>query len=490
MTIAHPWRQLLVLLACLGATLVACADAPSVADVPAASQAALASTPAAESTLALTLPEPRPGYALPGDAVFPEGITYQPTTGDFFVNSIVSGTVFRGNIADDTVEVFLPGGQDGRTEVVGMKADRRGRLLMAGGGSGRLYAYDTRDGTLLANLWNGKAARESFLNDLALGPDGTAYITDSFNPVIYRVRPTLTTLEPWLDLSDTVVRYADGFNLNGIAASADGRYLLTVQLNTGQLYRIDIPGKTVTAVDLGGVPLEGGDGLILDGTTLYVVQFFADRIVQVDLDADLLHGRVAASFGERALIRPTTIVKVGQHLLVVNSQFDRRGGILAAPDAIAPELPFTVSSIAIPAAQTVAAAPAAATAAGAAPTTAAPTEAAPATAAVPADAVPAPAQCYVDAVAAEQLEALVGCFRDDAVVIDVSRRIAGADAIRRWADREVIGGRLDVLERTPTAEGIRLLVRFSPPGSTGGFEAYYAFTVADGRIVELALSYA
>lgn len=37
-------------------------------------------------------------FVLPGDAVFPEGVAYQPSTGDFFVSSTSDGTIFRGNV--------------------------------------------------------------------------------------------------------------------------------------------------------------------------------------------------------------------------------------------------------------------------------------------------------------------------------------------------------------------------------------------------------
>ncbi len=46
-------------------------------------------------------------YILPGNAVFPEGIAYQPRTGDFFVSSTTDGTIFRGNLRDKLARVFL-----------------------------------------------------------------------------------------------------------------------------------------------------------------------------------------------------------------------------------------------------------------------------------------------------------------------------------------------------------------------------------------------
>ncbi|GGU54092.1 nuclear transport factor 2 family protein [Streptomyces lavendofoliae] len=105
------------------------------------------------------------------------------------------------------------------------------------------------------------------------------------------------------------------------------------------------------------------------------------------------------------------------------------------------------------------------------------------------DAVDPAAQAYVDAVAAEDLDALVAAFHPDAELTDVGRRFDGHDEIRRWADNEVIGGRLTVLKNTPKSNGTTLLVRFAP-GGTGGFEANYEFDVRDGRIEKLNLQYA
>jgi hypothetical protein len=100
-----------------------------------------------------------------------------------------------------------------------------------------------------------------------------------------------------------------------------------------------------------------------------------------------------------------------------------------------------------------------------------------------------PARCYVDAVNDEDLDALVGCFAPDGVVVDVSRRIEGRDAIREWAANEVIGGTLRVIRSEPRPGGVRLLVHWAPAGSEG-WRAYYTFEVREGRIVVAELQYA
>lgn len=101
------------------------------------------------------------------------------------------------------------------------------------------------------------------------------------------------------------------------------------------------------------------------------------------------------------------------------------------------------------------------------------------------------AQAYVDAVNNGDLDALVRSFAPTGEVVDVSRTISGPDAIRRWADAEVIGGTLQVLDIVERRQdGQKLLVRWVPKGSPGGFNAHYDFTIADGRITKAALQYA
>ncbi|MEV0287196.1 MULTISPECIES: nuclear transport factor 2 family protein [unclassified Kribbella] len=100
------------------------------------------------------------------------------------------------------------------------------------------------------------------------------------------------------------------------------------------------------------------------------------------------------------------------------------------------------------------------------------------------------AQAYVDAVGRGDLDGLVNAFHPDGRIVDVSRTIAGHDAIRIWARNEVIGGTLRVVEVVEQrADGQKLLVHWAPEGSEG-WRAHYDFTVTDGRITVANLQYA
>jgi len=68
------------------------------------------------------------------------------------------------------------------------------------------------------------------------------------------------------------------------------------------------------------------DGILLDGTTVWVVENFANQVAQVRLSPDLSTGQVVsrltnADAGGRFRV-PTTLAGHGDRLAVVNARFD------------------------------------------------------------------------------------------------------------------------------------------------------------------------
>ncbi len=277
-------------------------------------------------------------YALPGEATFPEGIAVSADERRFFVSSTTDGTILRGRVEGRTARVFLPGGADGRTTAVGLKVDR-GRLFVAGGATGSVWVYDLRTRALIRRFDTGTGG---FLNDIAITPDGDAYVTDSQRPTLFRIALAdiragtgdTVALAPALTYPD----FQPGFNANGIVA-VDDDTLIYVHSTLGRLYRVDLPTGTIRAIDLRGASVSAGDGLVLRGRSLYVVRNRLGLIAEVRLARDARSGRVVRERTDPTFRFPTTAALAGRRLLVVNSQFDKRGATAA------PELPFTVSSI-------------------------------------------------------------------------------------------------------------------------------------------------
>lgn len=284
-------------------------------------------------------------YPLPGEQVFPEGIALNEATGDFYAGSTGDGTVFSADVSEPgtQAEVLLEPGADGRSAAIGMKVDAQGRLFIAGGMTGLMFVYDTNTGELIDRFSNGQEM--TFVNDVALTPDGSAYFTDSMNPELYRVYPDGSggyEFESFLSFDGTPAEYGEGFNLNGIAASEDGRYLVTVKSGTGELFRIDTQNGDVTLIDTDGADLTNGDGILLDGQTLYVCRNQQEEILPLEMSPDLTSAEAAEPFTDASFMYPTTIAIADDRLLAVNSQFDAREG------GADPELPFNVTSVPLP----------------------------------------------------------------------------------------------------------------------------------------------
>ncbi len=273
-------------------------------------------------------------YALPDPLAFPEGVAVDAKRGLIFTGSSRNGSIYAINASTGAVSTFSPGGAMGRTAALGLKVDGQGRVWVAGGATGAVSVL-TPDGAPLATLMT-PPSPQSYLNDLVLGPDGSAYVTDSSRPMIWRVSADLKRIEPWLPLSGTAIRYGRGINLNGIALTPDGQALLTVQYNTGRLYRIDLKSRAIQEVRL-PEPLMYGDGLLLDGRTLYVSQNRENTVTRVALDTGALSGRVAGRTSADGLFYPSTLALLGGDLIAVNSQLDRR------MTGAVPEVPFTLS---------------------------------------------------------------------------------------------------------------------------------------------------
>jgi Cu-Zn family superoxide dismutase len=301
---------------------------------------ATSTTAASTTSVSAAEPAAREGtvtYDLPGDAVFPEGVAYDPATDRFFVSSTSDGTVFEVDRSSGEASVFSDAGADGRATAVGLATDPQRRRLWVAGGTGQTaYVYDLDSGDLIAD-YEADPVDGSLVNDVVVAPDGDAYLTDSGpRPTLFRVAEGDDgpgELEEWLDLATTPIPTDAGINLNGIVATDDDRYVLAVHLSEGQLYRIDRETQEVTPVGDPGTHA-GGDGMVLDGTRLWVVA--GGGVNGFDLDESFSTLEPGPTVTDETFAFPTTAALAGGRLLVVNAQFDARES---------PMLPFTVSEV-------------------------------------------------------------------------------------------------------------------------------------------------
>jgi sugar lactone lactonase YvrE len=252
------------------------------------------------------------------DGFQPEGIAIGARPVAWF-GSLADGSIYRVNLVTGAGRVI---GEGPGTPSVGLKVDHHSRLFVAGGPAGDARVVSARTGEVLASY---TLTGDGFVNDVVLTRDA-AWFTDSFNPALYKVPLGRHGGLPDQDDVVTVPLTGDlvfqgGFNVNGIERTPDGRGLLVVQTNTGGLFRVDPATGVTTAVDLGGEALPNGDGILLEGRTLFVAQNVSNQVAVVRLDRRAATGTVVDRLTDPRFDTPTTIAAFGHRLYLPNARF-------------------------------------------------------------------------------------------------------------------------------------------------------------------------
>jgi sugar lactone lactonase YvrE len=244
----------------------------------------------------------------------------------FYVGSIPTGAIFRGDLRTGSGSELVPA-QAGRN-AIGLSTDERGRIFVAGGPTGQGYVYDAQTGASLASFQLAIGSGPTFVNDVVVTTDA-AWFTDSFRPALYRlgIAPDGTlggvTTVP---LSGDFTFLPGAFNANGIDATPNGETLVVVHSTLGKLYTVDPATGAANEIELTGGNVAFGDGILLDGKTLYIVQNQLNRVAVVALSPDLgsgaITGHLTSPPANPGLLQvPTTIAEFGDRLYAVNAKF-------------------------------------------------------------------------------------------------------------------------------------------------------------------------
>jgi Cu-Zn family superoxide dismutase len=289
---------------------------------------------------------------LPGDSLFPEGIAADGD--DIYVGGLGDGSIVR--IQGNSAEYFREPGTDRLRNVIGLAVDERRRRLFVCATpfiingqvnhdpklTSEIIVYDLDTQKLIKRLSPPVTDEVHLFNDITVANDGTAYVTDTRSPIIWRISKDLEILQPWLR-SEKFLRNPMGFNLNGITVTPDQRALIaSVPGSPGALFHIDLETGDINEITIEPASenasiFPGADGLLfLNDKSLLMVK---RGLWMVDFGNNYLYGNwrqlhypiVEAHFGTTAAMR------ADGDIAIVLSQLDRMIG----PDAHkGPELPF------------------------------------------------------------------------------------------------------------------------------------------------------
>ena len=225
-----------------------------------------------------------------GSRVFPESIT-SDAAGNIYVGS-VGGTIYRATAGGASAEPWIvPSAQNGLTSLFGVLADdRRGLLWVcnnppfggpppAGAKSG-LKAFDLKAGSYSAH-YDFPGEGPFACNDIAIGPQGTTFATDTAGGRIFALAPHGNELTLFASDPELV-------GIDGIAFAEDGTmYVNNVRKNT--LLRVNRTGYAFTGLTVLTLsqPINGPDGLRpVSGSRFLQAEGQGNRVTYVDIAGD------------------------------------------------------------------------------------------------------------------------------------------------------------------------------------------------------------
>lgn len=225
-----------------------------------------------------------------GSRVHPESIT-SDAAGNIYVGS-VGGTVYRAVAGGATAEPWIvPSEANGLTSLFGVLADdARGLLWVCNnppfGGPPRagvrasLRAFDLKTGTLSA-VYAFPGEGPAVCNDIAVGPDGTTFATDTSGGRILALAPNANELTVFA--ADPAL-----VGIDGIAFAGDGTiYINNVRQHTVQrVNRTEGAYAGLTTLAL-SEPVNGPDALRpVRGNRFLQAEGPGNRVTYVDIDGD------------------------------------------------------------------------------------------------------------------------------------------------------------------------------------------------------------
>lgn len=291
--------------------------------------------------------------ALPGDRVFPESLG-STKDGTLFIGSFAEGGILKVRPGADKAEPWIKPGANGSRSTFGVLADEASNTLLVCSNDTSGFGVPgpgTATGSALKafDLTTGEAKGSTPLpggptlcNDIALGSDGSAYVTDSFNPHILRLKPGGTEFEVW----GSDPRFAPpkgGAGLDGIAIGTDG----AVYVNTftpGGLFKVAVAdGRAgeVTALQTSR-KLTLPDALRAYGDNTFLMIEGGGSLDLVTVKGGMAEiSTIKDGFGG-----PVSVTQVGSTAWVAEGQL----GHLLDPELKKqpPQLPFRLHAVALP----------------------------------------------------------------------------------------------------------------------------------------------
>ena len=257
--------------------------------------------------------------------LFPEGVVYDKFNDRFYVSSTTRGDI--GIVgADGSYTPFIT--DPALIGTTGLEIDEARKLLyVSNSSSGSVGIYNITTGARVnfIDLKPLLPGAPVFINDIAIDPQGNAYVTNSRTPVIYKISSDGTAGIFYQDAAFAT----NGFGFNGIEyGKQDGGFLLVAHSATNRVIRFPIAMPSAYNVVALSAPLAGPDGLLLskNGKDLIVVNNAGGgngKVITFTTNNKWETGTAINTF-ETGSVFPTTATTTGKSVFVLYAYLNRR----------------------------------------------------------------------------------------------------------------------------------------------------------------------
>ncbi len=277
-------------------------------------------------------PVSRPWATLTDTTLYAEGLDADSATGTVFVTSVRHRTIYQVTRGGEPRDLGLARWPRVGS-ILGVRFDPVRQVIWATtAGLPAMTGYQPADSSIAALLkvriadgtiearYDLPDGAGHVLGDLAIGPAGDVFVTDSRSPNVYRLAPGAESL--------TTFAHPLFRSLQGVAPTPDGTAVFLADYSHG-LLRWNLATGAVTRLSAPpGTSSLGVDGIVLDGARIFAIQngVAPARLVRFDLEPS--GERIAAvSIVDRHLPladEPTIATRLGSDLLyVANSQWEK-----------------------------------------------------------------------------------------------------------------------------------------------------------------------
>jgi hypothetical protein len=256
-----------------------------------------------------------------------------------------AGAIYKGNLVTGEGQVLVP--PTGKP-ISGLSYDARTDYLYAATGFGfrgpwfeeGVKVYAATSGRLLGEIIFG----DNIVANDVLVTESAVYCTDSISTTLYKI-PLEDNGKVFSSAFEKIEMAGfemipGKFNANGLVGNFDGSQLLIINIGSGVLYLVDTESGAASPVNIQGDEqlFPTGDGLYMDGRTLYIMRNGAQKIAVVEMSDELTQGTFIKNIESEDFNVPTSIIGYGNCIYAINTHALELTAVGADPTLVLSEM--------------------------------------------------------------------------------------------------------------------------------------------------------